>query len=316
MLKILGDVHAGKAFVNDVPLHRRGEREAEVLAQLFDELNVDPEVTSHVQVGDLFDQFEVSNEVVMEVFKSYQIASSANPQCTYYLIPGNHDLSRDADKVSSFQILQAMLARCPNVRFVMDPEVIEGMGFMPWHPFKHAETLAKELTECDMVFCHCDLEGGGPNVIPYDTLSKITKKVITGHVHTPQTFHRNGMEIVVTGSMQPYSHAEDPEHKRYITVTVQQYNDLVLNYQDVIKNQYIRLILPKGVEAPSPIPNCMGFKTITETSTDEPEQADISLDIQDFNTRRLFEQCMNDCGVSKILQETMLEKFDVSQAGN
>lgn len=316
MLKILGDVHAGKQFINDVPLHRRGEREAEVLAQLRDELLVSEEVTSHVQVGDLFDQFEVSNETLMSVYISYRVAAQQNPQCNYYLIPGNHDLSRDADKVSTFQILAAMLKAIPNIRFVKYPEVIDGMGFMPWSPFQTAEEIAKQLTECDMVFCHCDLEGGGPNVIPYDTLSKITKKVITGHVHTPQTFQRNGLEVVVTGSMQPYSHAEDPEHKRYLTVTVSEYNDLVLNYQDVLKNKYIRLILPKGMEVPTNIPNCMGFKTISEKQTIEPEQEKISLDIQDFNTRNLFQQCMEDCGVPKLKQETMLEKFDVSQAGN
>ena len=319
MLKVLGDVHAGKRFINDVPLHRRGEREREVFSQLFDELNVDDEVTTHVQVGDLFDQFEVSNEDLMEVYNSYRMASKSRPRCDYYLIPGNHDLARDSNRVSTFQVLSEMLAPLKNVHVIFQPCALttkDGVfGFMPWHPFKSARELAAELHEVtvDAVFCHCDIAGETPNLLPTELLSHITSKVYTGHVHTPQTYVSHGVEVIVTGSMQPYSHAEDPKGERYITVDVAKFNDLIMNFADTIKNKYVRLRLPAGVEPPNFVPNCLGFKIIREQAEEEEQEVRIEMKIEDFNTRNLFAQCMDEKGVSPEVKELMLEKFDVSQ---
>ena len=42
-------------------------------------------------------------------------------------------------------------------------------------------------------------------------------KAYTGHTHLPQKFTRAGVEVIVTGSMQPMAHGEDPDERFYMT---------------------------------------------------------------------------------------------------
>ena len=325
MIEILGDVHAGKKFLNDVPLHRRGERETEVLAVLKDKLVNLPEGTlAHVQVGDLFDSFEVSNSVLLAVYDCYKMAAVANPYVKYFLYPGNHDRSRDADKVSSFEILQAMLYYEDNIEFVTE---VRGdrvgelrIGFLPWDAFKTSDQLAQELVDSygqmkhkfDMVFCHCDTHSfgeGKDNLVPTKILSAITSKVVTGHVHKPETFERDGVTVVGTGSMQPYAHGEEVTPTRYLTVSLDELSTLS-DYKD----KYIRLQLREGEVAPSTIPDCMGFK-VTHKKTVEEEVQNLEVEFQEFNTRSLFLGCLREVNVQPLTMEKVMEKFDAAETG-
>lgn len=315
-LKLLGDVHAGKVFQNNVPIHRRGEREQEVLLKLLHELLIVPLDTSiHMQVGDLFDQFKVSNEVVWSVAEAYIEAARMNPNVTYFLYPGNHDLSRDTTKISSLQILDAMLAPCKNVQIVWEPVVAEStigiIGIMPWSPLLNASELAQELVRkaegrvMDYVFCHCDTTGDGPNLIPLKELSGHAKTVITGHVHTPETYKAYGIDVIVTGSMQPYSHGEDPDHKRYLTLTRAELDRIPASE---LEDKYIRVKLTKDEVAPD-APNCMGFQILYE-GEEEITPENVAVEFEKFSTRGLFQGCLTEAGVTPETAAKVLEKFD------
>lgn len=314
-LRFLGDVHAGKQFINDVPLHRRGEREQEVLHDFFRQLLIPGDgVTLHVQVGDLFDQFKVSNEVLWSVAEAYAAAARANPSVTYLLYPGNHDLSRDSSKVSSLQILDRILMPYRNIEILWEVQAFESTvgwtGVLPWHPFKSAAELASELLLLseskvfDVVFCHCDITGDTPNLIPLEVLKGHCKKIITGHVHIPQTYTSHNIEVVVTGSMQPYSHGEG---ERYITVTREELENLS---NTEVEFKYVRLKLKKGESTPV-IPNCMGFKIIYEDS-EKITPENLAVEFKEFSTRGLFLGCLTKVGVSEITKLKVMEKFDAS----
>ncbi len=324
-IKVLGDVHAGKKFINDVPLHRRGERERMVLDQLRDELVVGSEILAHIQVGDLFDAFEVPNAVVLEVANLYILAAIENPYCQYVVYCGNHDKSRDTSKASSFDIFAAIVQ--DHVRVIEDPTIGtfggHTIGFMPWHPFKSAKELAEELAsmfqqvgateKLDAVFAHCDFESFGGNeynVLPTETLALITETVVTGHVHTPETFQRHGVTVTGTGSMAPYSHSEDKQNLLYVTLDFEEFTAAP---KILFENKYVRVRLKKGQEIEE-IPNCLGFKTVlVGESENDSEEADISVELKDFNTRDIFVNCLVEKEVSTEVQTQVLAEFD-SQA--
>lgn len=321
-VQVLGDVHAGKRFINDVPLHRRGERERMILIQLQEELDVGPNVNVHVQVGDLFDAFEVPNAVVLQVANLYIQAKLEHPNVQYVVYRGNHDASRDTAKVSSFDIFAAIVDQFVTVLTEPTIGTFGGhiIGFMPWHPFKSAKELAEELLKqktdlkheekLDAVFAHCDFEsfgGNDYNVLPYETLKILTSQVVSGHVHLKEKFERNGVQITGTGSMAPYSYSEDPEGLLYITLD---FDEFQATPKILFENKYVRVRLKKGQEIPE-IPNCLGFKTVlVGDDNSETEDADISMEIQDFNTRDIFVSCLVEKEVSATVQAEVLAQFD------
>ena len=319
MWETLGDVHAGKKFLNDVPLHRRGERERQVLRHLEEELNSDPALF-HVQVGDLFDQFRIDNETLLEVAEIYQRAAEVNRDTIYILIPGNHDLAKDATKVSSFQIFAKLVEHIPNIRVLFEPMIIDNLGFLPWDPFKsaneqaamlHSLYLAAKLpNKLSAVFCHYDLKSYGEsdhNVIPVAAVKNFTETLVTGHVHIPQEFTQEGLPIKVTGSMEPYSHGEDPEGDMYVTLTRDEFEAKEPQYFRV---KYVRVKLSKDQIAPEP-PDCLGFKIIYEgTPTLDSDSEGLEVKFEDFSTRGLFQTCLAELEVSPTIQAKVLEEFD------
>lgn len=317
MFKVLGDVHAGRKFINDVPLHRRGEREAEVLRQLEEELNVLPEITTHIQVGDLFDSFDVDNETLLQVAVSYNRAALVHPWCTYIIIAGNHDRSKDETKVSSFKLFEILMGRMANIRVLYTPGFWGSFGFLPWRPNRSAKELAEELVsrhklvqkeKLEAVFCHCDIASYGGddfNLIPLAELSEITDNVITGHVHRPQKYVYEGrVNVTVVGSMQPYSHAEDVKGERYITVTTNQLRQIE---PSTLRNKYVRVMLQEGEETPE-IPDCMGFKTVQEAK--KPEALEVEVEFKEFNTERLLSECMVELKIRDDIQKLVKGKFN------
>lgn len=313
-LTIIGDVHLGKKFIENVPLHRRGEREANVLLDFQSRLMEATEGLC-VQVGDLFDTFQVSNEVLYAAYSAIAQAAKANKDTLYVFMAGNHDASRDEEAISSFEVLVALCGFPKNVRFFMEPEIFCGYGFMPWHPFKPASELADHFkgSKLSAVFTHCDMKSYGGsefNVLPYEKLSQVTRKVYNGHIHTPEVKKFGDLEVVVTGSMQPYSHAEDPEGQKYLTLTYTEFKHLPpALYQD----KYVRVILEEGEEIEE-IPNCMGFTTKRAAAVALDEGQDLTVSLGEFNARDILMSCLEDAKVPEEISAKVLEKFDASQS--
>ena len=98
--KILGDVHLGKVFVNNVPLNRRGDHEKIVWKEF--ERQLDPEGAEvHVNLGDLFDRPYVPYSVLDRAAQLYLNAARSHPDTEFVVLRGNHDASRDMEAVSA-----------------------------------------------------------------------------------------------------------------------------------------------------------------------------------------------------------------------
>lgn len=314
----LGDVHLGRRFIEGVPLERRGEREEAIWKQFKDELFSNTSST-HIQVGDLFDTFDVPNEVVLRAARIYKVAAHNLPGCHFYILRGNHDASRNATKASSFDLLKALLDFVPSVSVVTEPMLTsQGFGLMPWSPFRSASVLADDLLalrsrdvsdDFPFVVCHCDTKGWNGddfNVIPLSKLRGFTQTVVSGHEHIPIDYKAQGVTVHITGSMQPYSHGEDPEHTLYWTGTPDELAALPNP-----EAYYLRVILQPG-ETPPAIPNCLGYKVQIGAVKDDTEESDISVDFEDFDTSNVFKGILKELGVKLEIQSQVIAKFEES----
>jgi DNA repair exonuclease SbcCD nuclease subunit len=270
----------------------------------------------HIQVGDLFDTFDVGNEVVLRAARIYRAVAADLRGCKFIVLRGNHDASRSDTRVSSFDIFKELVNGIGNIWVAHLPTVCHHFGLLPWSPFKSAEELAKELLEdmarrekssLSFVVCHCDLKGFGSdfNVLPVDTLKQITDVIVTGHDHHKQDLKMQGVMVHVTGSMQPYTHGEDPGHKMYWTGTAAE-----MALLGDTSNLYLRVVLSPGEEPPA-IPNCLGFKTVQGESS-EDEAPDLTLDFEDFDTTKIFQGVLKELEVSPRFFNQVLEKFTES----
>lgn len=221
---IIPDPHLGRKFVNDVPLHRRGEREEMVWKDFESRLagKLAPNVDYHVCVGDLFDKPVVQASDVLRAAEAYLAAARRNPHVSYVVIAGNHDLNRDLSPSSFDLFRQIVEGRERNITIVRDEACYVGtVLFCPWSPTKTAAEIVSSR-QGRMVSCavgHWDMVGDVPNLIPVEQLVSITSRVFTGHDHKRRVEKRGHLTINVVGSMQPYAHGED-EGEMYVTCTL------------------------------------------------------------------------------------------------
>ena len=321
-IKTLPDPHMGKAFRTGVPLHRLGEREISQMADLRRSLMDGPE-TYHVCTGDLFDRFAVPNHILLAVYESYSVAACSRPDRQFIILRGNHDASRDANRISSFELLALMLRPFKNITVISDKPAVHagGLGFIPWHPFKDAEEMAGEFitgakdvasefgTEIKVVFTHNDIEAFGDkveNLIPTKTLSQVTDLIVNGHIHTfiEQEFDRDGVHVILTGSMQPYTHAENPLGVLYRTLTLAEFDAMPPeDYRDL----NIRLLLSPGQDLPTDV-DCLSLTSKRLVLDEEGEQVDIeefmNLDLGGLLAKRL---------AGNPLADRIMEKFNADE---
>lgn len=312
---LLGDVHLDKKFRVGVPLHRLGEREELVWKQFeFSLANCHTDI--HCQVGDIFDRMCVSETAVLRAAGLYKYWAKANPSTKFILYRGNHDASRNSNLKSSFDVLAELLAGVPNIRVFKDTVgMVDNYGFLPWHPFKTADQLAFDLVslckgkKLDAVFCHCDVDhfgGSSDNLIPTTILSQITDTVVTGHIHIPDEFDRDGVHVIVTGSMQPYSHAEDLKQTLYKTLTLQEYEE---EFPEQWKYMNLRILLQPGEILPE-APDCLSFiGKAVGVIDDEPDDSEIEVSFDNFDMDALFHDVMREREVGQQVMEEIWKKY-------
>ena len=105
-IQTVGDPHLGRIFRTGVSTSNFGIREKLVLKDFESLLNPEEEsqINFVVVMGDLFDKFIVKPSVVNNAVKLIESAVKQNPHIHYFIIPGNHDLSKDKTKVSSYHL--------------------------------------------------------------------------------------------------------------------------------------------------------------------------------------------------------------------
>lgn len=259
-LQNIGDAHLGRVFKTNVALHRRGEYEKKQM-NTFKELlfaecpDENPTGYIKVQVGDLFDKAVVSNQVVLDTIKLLQEFEEKGQEIIY-IISGNHDDSKSITEPTSWDILAKFFHGSDYVRFVKTWEVHtfpdqSQVLFVGWNIHQSVAQAyleaEKEGYDPDVVVCHLDKisYGNDDNVIPYDFLkSKGVSIVISGHEHKPYHFTEGNMQVIGTGSLLPYSHAEDPEGKNYITFrNFDDVKDFIDEYPEGLKDMHVRVYI-------------------------------------------------------------------------
>jgi DNA repair exonuclease SbcCD nuclease subunit len=315
----IGDVHLGRSFKTGVPLERQGEREASVFNQFVCELAT-PDLDVNICLGDIFDQYVVAPEYVLRVADQYRHAVKQNPKTWFVLLRGNHDASRDADKASSFDLLYELLKDSGVIVVKDQVEILEHgifrLGIVPWHPFINSKEMARNLgggadyREYDLVVGHWDrvtFEESPHNAIPLFELRPFTKLVVSGHDHRPFDEEINGIRVVFPGSMQPYSHGEDPDESMYVTMSLEDVKTALMSDPTLFHDMAVRVLLKPGEQIDFPID---AWSVTTKPIADNGEEfVDITMQVESFDMQDILGRCFTKHGVSADVSSDFLAKY-------
>lgn len=320
-VNFIGDPHFGRKF-GDVPLHRRGDREAMQLALFKAKLEEEADIC--VMVGDLFDTFTVSNETLVVVWEALYDAAKLHIARQYIMVMGNHDISRDAGLVSSFEVLKQMCEALPNITFVTNIHefMMDGdndpMLVVPYSAFKTADQAITEYfantnptQKFSMIIGHWDTMAVGDqhNLIPLTLLAPFTKEIVTGHVHTPEEFMVNAFgekipggpfptNVTITGSMMPYSHGEDPDEFMYVTRTIEQVEAALAIDPKAYQHMCLRCVMVPGEVPPQNI-DCLQFSS--KYVEGEKEKQEVT--VETFSFKALFDKVFDDNKIDPTLRD-------------
>ena len=293
-MKLIGDPHLGRVFTANVPLDRRGEREEMMFKQFDEELRTPEKLV--VMVGDLFDTPKVPYPYVLRTIDIIQDHALRRPDTRFIFLAGNHDISPSDGAVGAFELLEASTRLIDNVFVLRHPRSLSGVVFFPWEWDRSAlEQLDDIELWTDTAVGHWDLvDYGGDtgHLCPAKELQERgVKNIISGHWHLPGDYDVNGVTVRCTGSMQPMTHAEDPEGKMYVTLTAEEYSRID---PDKFKDKYIRVVVADGDILPPP--TCLGFKTI-KTDVEPKEMERVTLG--DFDIDKIIDKHLKAKAVPK-----------------
>ena len=307
-LKILGDPHLGRRFENNVPLHRRGEREQLVWAQFEQEL--DPKGHElHIMMGDLFDKAIVPYTVVLRAARLYQEAALSNPKTTFIVMRGNHDASRDLEAVSAFDVFRHLVRHVRNIEVVRSFYRHDAATIYGWVPVETADELVNRLppTPGLPVFGHWDTDArySGGNLIPTVSLAKLgVTQVFTGHIHKSDQFTRDGLTVVQTGSMQPYAHGEEVNDDLYVTLSLEDVKD---KDADWLKDRCVRVLLEPGEVFDLEI-DCL--QLVLKRASDVGDDEGIEVSLGEFDLNTIYSEAM--VGVPSTIETQVKAQWDQS----
>jgi hypothetical protein len=111
--------------------------------------------------------------------------------------------------------------------------------------------------------------------------------------------------VVVVGSMQPYSHGEDPNNNIYVTVPLEIITQRLLKDPTEFHNKCVRVLLKKGEEIPANLDVLqLSFKYVDQ---DEKEENEVQMEI--FSFRELFMGCMTENEIPEETAEAVWSKY-------
>lgn len=275
-VQYIGDPHMGRQFSNISPEKQAwfSERQWETLREFFDN-----QTMPIVIVGDLFDKFTVSDAIKARLL---DLLSKTKGEHEIYILMGNHDSSKNTALVSSFDLVKSVVDSwdLPHLymlkepmRMLHDPTIL----LVPWSATQtlseYYPTMVQQYPKT--VVTHLDRLSYGDhesrNMIPFESLELWgAKQVINGHEHTPYQGFYGSISYHGTGSMLPYSHAEDPEGTWFRTLTVEQANqadvaDLTDKFIRITGDDFSNLDQAKLIGALT-----VSYKKV-ESVSDEPE---------------------------------------------
>jgi len=302
--KLLGDPHTGKVFINNVPLHRRGDHEKIVWAEF--EKQLEPSGAEvHINMGDLYEKPFVPYSTVWRSAQLYLTVAQRYPKTLFVVLRGNHDASRDLEAISAFDLFEGLTCKAENIHCVKDWATYNELVFFGWHPTISADAMVEDFDrspkdmEIVTAFGHWDTDVRSDpfNLIPTGQLAAAgITKAYTGHVHTPETFTRDGVDVIVHGSMLPYAHGEGHP---YMTLTLDEARAMT-----DVKDLCVRIKLEPGEVFDLDL-DCLQLQIV------RPEEAEqLSVELGEFDLMALFTECM--VGVPANIQAEVRSRWDAA----
>jgi DNA repair exonuclease SbcCD nuclease subunit len=287
IVKLIGDPHLGREFKNNVPLERRGERE-EMMFKDFEHQLMCPDDLI-ICIGDLFDHWYIKPEYLKRTLHIILDWRWKNKNKHLIILQGNHDYSPTQGVYGAFDILTLALEPYDNIHVVRKTETICGIMCFPWQWDKSALEQLDDITLwTNTAVGHWDLvDYGGDtgHLCPSKQLQEHgVKRIISGHWHISGTYDVDGVEVWCTGSMQPMTHAEDPEGKMYVTLTAKDFEQADLSS---FKDKYVRVLGERGrldLTAPE---GCLGFKVQTQQ---EDQKVEERVTLGDFDMDKILDK--------------------------
>lgn len=283
---LVGDPHLGRKFERGVPAHRRGEREKSQFAQFVEELHT-PDVAYNIGMGDLFEHPHVGSAVVVAAAMAYLEAAKALPETMFVALAGNHDLSRDVNVVGAWQLFCKIVdGRLPNLTTISKPCQLDELGLFPWQWDASAVEQVEGLVDPLIAVGHWDLQsygGDDSHLCPTQELKDIgVEQIYSGHYHVAGLYQVGGHEVVCTGSLQPFTHAEDPEGEIYVTLSLAEATD----GRD-LTNKFVRLELQPGEVVPEDLDvQCL----VTRTAKVEANEV---MPMEDFDWQAIMTEALD-----------------------
>jgi hypothetical protein len=302
-LHLIGDPHLGKKFETGVPLRYRGLREASQFQDFRNRLETDADII--VMVGDLFDHPYVGYSVVDEAAAAIGGAAERNHDTVYIMMAGNHDLPRNTTAVGAFHDLEQRLqGRYDNLHIVRRPTVINQIAILPWEWDRKADEQVKEIENEDAIAAvgHWDLatfEGRDDHLAPVDRLYGAFGKIalFSGHYHVAGQYG----DVACTGSLQPYSHAEDTSGTLYVTMPL---SDALAKPEGYFKGKMLRVLLKPGEDLPDIDALAVTHKRVVDET--QPKTID-TVSLSDFDWNKMLAERINklDPKVQEFIKERL-----------
>lgn len=300
---ICGDPHLGKKFTHGVPLHRQGVREAMMWEDFKSSLS-NIQTPIHVNLGDLFDSSYVRYDLILATARVYLEAAAAFPHTRFVILKGNHDWTRDLTRRSAFDVFHELVKGQENIHVVTNTFLRIGeLAFVGFDPVRHAQELLTDgLRGVIHIFGHWDVEFAEHNLIPTARMAELgIMKATTGHVHKPDSFTRDGVEVVVHGSMQPYAHGQESNDDLYVTLPLSE----ALTQAESLTDKCVRVLLKPG-EVLSEQIDCL---QLTLKREGKDEDGSPVMEMGEFNLQDIFLQVLAEQGVPEEYQKKVLDEY-------
>jgi len=277
-VELIGDPHMGRKFETGVPLRRRGEREIKQMSHFYSVLH-NSTANIIITVGDLFDNPNVSREIVLAVARACLSAAELNPDILFIHMAGNHDQPRNLSTVGAWPLFKKMVEhRCDNLEVVDRPVVIDNIAIFPWEWDRRADEQVEDIADehAEHAVGHWDLavfDGRDDHLAPVAAIHAAfgTIPLWSGHYHRAGLYTVGDATVSCTGSMLPYAHGEGD---MYVTLTRAEALE-----RDDLHDKCVRVILAPGEDLPEI--DCLSL-THKREQAEDTETAGVSDDL-DFH---------------------------------
>lgn len=218
-LTIINDTHLGvKRNAGATPESNKALRDYQFnhLSKLLDTAKESCLIVN----GDLFDTFLVDNETLLLTYTQF-VSFLSNTENQLILVAGNHDLSRDSSKLSSFHLLCSLLEGQGNFSSVFQPTRFSDCVYIVPHLVDQEAFNAalKDIPKCEstkgIVLLHANFDNGFADGLDHslnmsreqaqDLISK-NWTLVFGHEHQSRTVLKD--RVVCVGNQIPTSIAD------------------------------------------------------------------------------------------------------------